>query len=261
MEALYLSEWQAFLRYHHFPGKEPTVVCLAGLGLAASACYPRVISEPGLATRRTIIVDWLGCGYSDRPDQFSYSLEDHATTIAILLDHLGVKESAVVGHSMGGSVAIELASRRSDLVAQLVLAEANLDAGGGAFSSHTANQTEADFVNGGYQELIQNVHSDGVGGNSSAAIAVGMWQVAAPHALHRSALSLVQGTQLVMRDQLFQLSIPRAYVFGDQSLPDDDYERLPSQGIEVAVVPDAGHGMMWDNPTSFADVLRSILIE
>ena len=162
---------------------------------------------------------------------------------------------------MGGSVAIELASRRPDLVAQLVLAEANLDAGGGAFRSYIANQTETDFVNSGYQELIQNLYRDGVGGNSSAAIAGGMWQVAAPHAFHRSALSLVRGTLPMRRDQLLQISIPRVYGFGDQSLPNDDYERLPSQGIEEAVVSDAGHGMIWDNPTGFVEVLRSVLIE
>jgi pimeloyl-ACP methyl ester carboxylesterase len=260
MEAFFLSQWQAFLRYQHCPGEEPALVYLAGAGGAATAIYPRMAAEPGLAARRSIIVDWLGCGYSDRPDQFSYSLEDHADTIAALLDHLGVKAGAVIGHSMGGAVAIALATKRADLVAQLVLAEANLDAGGGAFSSSIANQTEADFVNRGFRELIQNWQSEAVGGNSTAAIGVGMLQVAAPHALHRTCVSLVQGTHPVMREQLLKLSIPRVYVFGDASLPDIDAELLPTQGIRVAVVPNAGHGMVWDNPTGFASVLKAVLI-
>ena len=45
----------------------------------------------------------------------------------------GVKEFCLVGHSMGGAVAIELASKRTNLVGQLILAEANLWAGGGDF--------------------------------------------------------------------------------------------------------------------------------
>jgi len=259
MEAFFLSQWEAFLRYHQFPGEEPSVVYLAGLGLAATGVYPRVAAEPGLAGHRSIMVDWLGCGYSDRPDQFSYSLDDHAASIAELLDHLGVRGCVAVGHSMGGSVAIALATKRPYLVAQLVLAEANLDAGGGTFSSSIASQTEAAFVNRGYRELVQNVQRDAACGNSSAAIALGMWQVADPCAMHRSAVGLVQGTQPVMREQLLQLSIPCVYVFGERSLPDKDADELPSQGIRVAVVPNAGHGMVWGNAAGFADVLEGLL--
>ena len=90
--------------------------------------------ESGLSDRRSILVDWFGCGYSDRPDYFGYSLEEHASTLSRLLDHIGSKQYVLVGHSMGGAVAIELASKRSDLIVQLVLAEANLEAGGGILS-------------------------------------------------------------------------------------------------------------------------------
>lgn len=47
---------------------------------------------------------------------------------------------------MGGAVAITLASERPDLVSALVVAEANLDPGGGSLSRSIAAQSEADYV-------------------------------------------------------------------------------------------------------------------
>ena len=142
MEAYLEPNVQSFIRYFDFPGAEPAVVFLAGLGLASTAAYPRTVFEVGLSDRHSILVDLFGCGYSDRPADFSYSLEDHATTLSGLLDHIGSRQCVLVGHSMGGAVAIELASKRSDLISQLILAEANLEAGGGLMSKSIADQAD-----------------------------------------------------------------------------------------------------------------------
>ena len=222
MEAYLDPKIQAFIRYFDFPGNEPVVVYLAGLGLASTAAYPRIVIEPGLSDRRSILVDWFGCGYSDRPDYFGYSLEEHASTLSRLLDHIGLKQYVLVGHSMGGAVAIELASKRSDLIVQLVLAEANLEAGGGMLSRTIANKTESDFIALGYPELINDRRSAAMAGDYIASIALGMWQVTSPLAFHRSAVSLVKGTQPVMWEQLIKLPIPRTFIFGSRSL--EEYE-------------------------------------
>ena len=264
MEAYLDPKIQAFIRYLDFPGNEPVVVYLAGLVTASSAAYPRTVIEPGLSDRHSILVDWFGCGYSDRPDHFDYSLEEHASTLSGLLDHIGSEQYILVGHSMGGAVAIELASKRSDLIVQLVLAEANLEAGGGILSSNIAGQTESDFIRTGYQELIDNLRSAAMNGDSTTTIALGAWQVASPLAFHRSAVSLVRGTQPIMWEQLIQLSIPRTFIFGSRSLEEyeedkETYKRLEAHGIQVAIVPDAGHGMMVENPIGFADAINKAL--
>lgn len=88
MEALYLPEPQGFLRYVDLPGRSPALVYLTGLGLAVSGTYHRCIVDPALAARRALLVDFLGAGFSDAREEFSYTLEDHARTVAALLDHL-----------------------------------------------------------------------------------------------------------------------------------------------------------------------------
>src|SRR5258706_9529580 len=111
MQSYFLPQWNAFLRYHDLPGNGPIRVYLPGLG-AAAASFLNVVTHHTLLGTRSLLVDFLGSGFSDQPEQFSYSLEDHARTIAELLDHLGAKDCAVIGHSLGGSVAITMAALR-----------------------------------------------------------------------------------------------------------------------------------------------------
>jgi pimeloyl-ACP methyl ester carboxylesterase len=79
----------------------------------------------GLAERghRVIVPDLLGCGLSDKPvDQ--YQLIDFAQSLQTLLAELAVASAAVVGHSLGGAVAMQLAHSYPDLVQRLVLVSA-----------------------------------------------------------------------------------------------------------------------------------------
>jgi len=264
VEAYLDPKVKAFIRYLDFPGDEPAVVYLAGLGLASTAIYPRVVVEPSLSNRRSVLIDIFGCGYSDKPDHYSYNLEQHAATLSGLLDTLGAKEYILVGHSLGGAVAIALAAHRSDLIVQIILAEANVEAGGGPWSRVITDQTERDFVKIGYQQSIEWRRKKALIGDRNASIFLGMLQVTSPLAIHRSAVSVVKGTQPVMWDQLIRMSIPRTYLFGSRSLEEYEgdremYTRLEAHGIRVDVVPNAGHGMMSDNPKGFADAISKAI--
>ncbi len=53
-------------------------------------------------------------------------IADHAADAAALLDHLGVSRAHVAGHSSGGSIALQLAFERPDLVHTLALLEPSL---------------------------------------------------------------------------------------------------------------------------------------
>jgi pimeloyl-ACP methyl ester carboxylesterase len=56
------------------------------------------------------LIDFLGFGYSDAPADFGYTMEEQADSVAALVDYLGLRGVHVVGHSMGGSIAISLAA-------------------------------------------------------------------------------------------------------------------------------------------------------
>lgn len=68
---------------------------------------------------RVIATDLLGHGGSEKPSS-GYSIESQAKLIAGVLGRLGVRDAEVVGHSLGGPIAIALAEQSPELVSRLV---------------------------------------------------------------------------------------------------------------------------------------------
>lgn len=67
-----------------------------------------------------ILPDLRGFGGSSSIDSF-YAMEDYASDLAGLLDHLGIQKTAIAGHSMGGYVALAFARLYPDRVSGLGL--------------------------------------------------------------------------------------------------------------------------------------------
>ena len=40
----------------------------------------------------------------------------------------------------------------------------------------------------------------------------------------------------------------KSFIFGERSLPDDEYTQIEKQGMHIEVVKDAGHSMARENP-------------
>ncbi len=68
---------------------------------------------------RVVAIDLLGHGGSEKPSS-GYSIGEQADAVAQVLGKLGVRDAEVVGHSLGGPVAIALAEQSPQLVDRLV---------------------------------------------------------------------------------------------------------------------------------------------
>ncbi len=243
----------SLLRFHDLPGRGPPLLFVHGLGCASSCDYPAVAADPALSGRRMLLVDLLGSGFSDRPEDFGYAVEDHARTLAALIDGLRLSPVDLFGHSMGGSVAIALAALGKGRVARLVVGEPNLVAGGGAFSRPIAAQDEASYLAHGHAEAVRHSRARG------DRVWAGSLLTSAPLAVHRGAASLVRGSSPSWLEQLATLAIPRTALYGARSLPDPDAARIERTGVALRVVPDAGHSMAWENPSGLASAIAAAL--
>ena len=97
---------------------DPPLLLIAGLGFATWSWFKQA---PALAKHCQVIVfDNRGSGHSEKPRQ-SYTVATLADDAAGLLDALGVERAHVLGASLGGFVAQELALRHPDRVARLIL--------------------------------------------------------------------------------------------------------------------------------------------
>lgn len=72
------------------------------------------------AHHRVLAPDLFGHGASAKP-MGDYSLGAHAATLRDLLDHLGIGAVTLVGHSLGGGIALQFAYLFPDRVQRLVL--------------------------------------------------------------------------------------------------------------------------------------------
>ncbi|GAB3401662.1 alpha/beta hydrolase [Flindersiella endophytica] len=243
--------------YLEVPGDGQLHVYVAGLGSAATAMYPEALLDPALARRRSILVDLAGTGWSDvapAASGFGYTIEEHAGTIAAVMEGLGERDCIVVGHSLGGAVAISLAHRRPDLVARLVVAEPNLDPGVGQISGHIASQSEEAFVERGYGTLLALLDADDEPSVWRATLR--HWS---PAALHKTSVSLLADRTPTFREQLTAAAMPRAYIRGELTDTPESLDGLETAGVRLLDVPKAGHPMVDDNPAGFAAALAEAL--
>jgi pimeloyl-ACP methyl ester carboxylesterase len=262
--SVYLAEHDCFVSCTVLPGDGHTHVYLPGLVSPAAATLLEVATHARLAGRSTILVDYLGCGLSDRPSSFSHTMRDHAATVAAILDHHGVGDAVIVGHSMGGTVGLFLALDRPDLVACLVLAESNLLPGGGDGTSRIAAFSEAQWVTEAAPAELLALRRAAVAGSTEAAryLAIREWASDA-RAVHAASVDLV-GLDPSTQQRFLDLDLPRAFVYGQRTLdelagrwtPDvPDRDLLERYGVATFAVPGSGHFMYHDNLDGYVDAI------
>jgi pimeloyl-ACP methyl ester carboxylesterase len=98
----------------------PTVLCCGGVANTAMRFnYLAADLEPHF---RVVCMDWVGRGRSGwMADERDYSLATYVEQLRQMIYHLGVGPVTVLGSSMGGSAALELAAKHPDMVRSLIL--------------------------------------------------------------------------------------------------------------------------------------------
>jgi 3-oxoadipate enol-lactonase len=102
------------------PADAPAFVFINSLGTDLRI-WDRVSARLA-AGRRLLRYDLRGHGLSDAPAG-PYALDDHVGDLAALMDARGIKSALIVGLSVGGVIAMALASQRPDFAHALVLSD------------------------------------------------------------------------------------------------------------------------------------------
>jgi lipase len=98
-------------------GPDP-VVCLHGITAQHRAF--NALARHLMGSRGLVGVDLRGRGDSAKPKS-GYGLDTHAADVIRVLDHLGLENAVILGHSMGGFVALKCTLSYPDRVRALVL--------------------------------------------------------------------------------------------------------------------------------------------
>jgi pimeloyl-ACP methyl ester carboxylesterase len=242
------------------PGPRPVVFVH---GLANSSAYFDDAGERHeLEGRGIVALDLPGFGRTAAPEGFGFTMEEQAQVVGGLVDALGLSDLTLVGHSMGGTIAVLAAYALGARLAELVVAEGKLQLEPNVWSSRIAaeppeswERTFADMqrraeivVRGGM--LRRRVHA-------IRRAAPALRQTTA-RAMQASAIALqTTASDPTLYERFMTLDRPRRYLFGDQNVHVTLFKRLEADGATIGIVPRAGHQMMLDNPTGFyAEVAR-----
>src|SRR5699024_10113385 len=139
------------LRAIHLPGYGAPAIHLSGLGCDSATSWSNVATRRG---KNALVVDLPGHGRSDAPQDLDYTLPTLASAVATFIVAQQRGHAEILGHSLGGAVAVHLAGIRPDLVRRLILVEPALDPlplRTGDIAAHR----EDELRNGGWRHILE----------------------------------------------------------------------------------------------------------
>src|SRR5262245_27678299 len=101
----WLKRANVSLFYEEAPGDAPPLVLVHGLGCDHTFMATQFATFRG--AYRVVAVDLRGHCQSDKPEQ-DYTIPAFADDVAWVCQELGLERPVVIGHSMGGAIALEL---------------------------------------------------------------------------------------------------------------------------------------------------------
>ena len=70
---------------------------------------------------RCVVPDHIGCGFSDKPQDYEYTLENHIQNLEKLVAFLDLKDITLVVHDWGGAIGMGFATRHPNLIKRIVI--------------------------------------------------------------------------------------------------------------------------------------------
>ncbi len=72
-------------------------------------------------TNRVVVPDHIGCGLSDKPQDYEYTLENHIENTVSLIKKLNLKDITLIVHDWGGAIGMGVATRHPELIKKMVI--------------------------------------------------------------------------------------------------------------------------------------------
>jgi len=209
---------------------------------------------------RVILVDLRNHGRSDWSDDFSYEIM--ADDVLELCNDLGLEELILVGHSMGGKVAMHVAAKNEDLLEKLVI----VDMGTKEYPMHHDHILEG----------INAVTLDNVSARSEAekqmdpfieSEGIKQFLLKNLYWKEKGQLSWRMNVQVLEREmakilgafQADEILTPTLFIRGAMSnyILDEDISSLELQfpDIEMETIENAGHWVHAEAPNEFLEAL------
>jgi proline iminopeptidase len=248
-------------------GEVPTILMLHPGPGADHSLYKHVVGPRLARVAQVVYVDHRGEGRSDASEPARWNLETWADDVLALLDVLELERPVIYGASIGSLIALELAARRPERPAGLVLVSAAaryvharsvavFDRLGGPRAGDVAARYFADPTEANFADYLQvclplytrkGIEPDVIARMQFNQASAVLWD--RDHASRvdlRAAAARVRCPVLVVAGA----EDPSFTVAGAHEL----VEALPAELVQFRVVEDAGYGVFRDRPDALDEV-------
>ncbi len=247
---------------HEERGQGPALVFLHGIGGDAACWRPQL----EFFCERFRAIAWNMPGYGGAAPLPALTFAELAVALVRLLDRLGVERAHLVGHSMGGMVAQELAASFPERLLSLSLSGTSAAFGraDGDWQRRFLASRLGPLERGSTMADLAPAIVAGLVGEApdpaGVARAVGsMSQV--PEATYRAALQCL--LTFDRREALARIGVPVLLLAGarDGTAPPAVMERMAARipGARLVVLPAAGHLANLEQPAAFNAALAAFL--
>jgi pimeloyl-ACP methyl ester carboxylesterase len=245
--------------------EKQNVLFIHGLGSSADRWLdiPDALSLQGL---HTVALDLPGFGLSDKPVDIDYTISEFANVVAGFMRNAGIAQASLVGHSLGGYIATQLAVEHSGLVDKLVLVDSSgmLDGPTPLLLQYldAAMNPSKQAVRAVFEQLvadpirIPDILVDGF-----------IYRISQPGAQHafKSAFDNSVYTQIGIEKlrQIGDSKIPTMIVWGmqDNLIPLRYFRTFQEaiKGSQVIIIENAGHAPFAEKPAVVGEILRQFI--
>ncbi len=231
-------------------------------GLAGSSTYfLEAAARAEISGRGLLALDLPGFGRTLAPDGFGFTMREQASILVAAVEAVE-GDITLVGHSMGGTIALLASAEIRDRLAALVIAEGVISYDATLWSEQIARISTSEWARA-FADLQRRPEIFVRGGmvrrrrDAVARVAPAVLQTSAL-AMRASAADLHEvSVDPALYDRFLSMSPDPVYVFGDYHDNTSMYARLRSDGARVELVHRAGHLMMLDNPDGFYRIVAN----
>jgi pimeloyl-ACP methyl ester carboxylesterase len=232
---------------------------------------------------RVVALDHRGHGQSDRDPETRYDHETMAHDVAAAMDALGAARAVIVGHSLGGRVAMRFAGMHPERLAGLVIVDSapELDARGTTRIRLDVQQQDPSFASlSDYEKVLQRQYPvtkpemlNKLAGHWAQQRPDGRFELRLDPAFMRgrsgqSEEELARWSETEAKhlwSALEKLPCPALVVRGAASdvLSADVADKMADDVLKngkLEVVARAGHSVMLDNPEAFEKALAGFVL-
>jgi len=243
--------------YFNRRGRKDAVVYLHGLGCSKNDFF-EAVSRAELQAYTLIAFDFPGCGNSPYPDDLHLEMDDLVEITQRVVSALPVDDFVIIGHSMGGLVALLYAEKYGDHMKGFINVEGNLAPEDCFFSREVAQHSFTHFTTTAFKEIKHRLaHSPNKGFQKYADI---LTKSASERAFFDCCPSLVDYSEHGTLIQRFiALKIPTMFVYGSENRSLSYLTTLKDSGCELVEIPQSNHFPGYDNPQAFYQTIAAFL--